>query len=85
MKMSTLSEMPLALEELQSAEHKASTLPKTLTSDELDELVIAIDGYFFFNYDEMSFFNKKQQPEIKLLLDLRSEVLSKYNDSTNTN
>tara|TARA_R110002050_G_scaffold216248_1_gene352348 strand:+ start:854 stop:1024 length:171 start_codon:yes stop_codon:yes gene_type:complete len=56
-----------------------------LTSDELDELVIAIDGYFFFNYDEMSFFNKKQQPEIKLLLDLRSEVLSKYNDSTNTN
>ena len=52
------------------------------TSNELDEMVIAIDGYFFFNYDEMSFFDKQQQSEIKLLLDLRSEVLSKYNDLT---
>jgi len=63
-------------------EHKGSTLPKTLTSNELDEMVIAIDGYFYFNYDEMSFFDKQQQSEIKLLLDLRSEVLSKYNDVT---
>jgi predicted P-loop ATPase len=62
--------------------HKESSLPKTLTSNELDEMVIAIDGYFFFNYDEMSFFDKQQQSEIKLLLDLRSEVLSKYNDVT---
>ena len=62
--------------------HKESSLPKTLTSNELDEMVIAIDGYFFFNYDEMSFFDKQQQSEIKLLLDLRSEVLSKYNDLT---
>jgi|TARA_R110001592_G_scaffold220765_3_gene475420 hypothetical protein len=53
-----------------------------LTSNELDEMVIAIDGYFYFNYDEMSFFDKQQQSEIKLLLDLRSEVLSKYNDVT---
>ncbi len=45
-------------------------------------MVIAIDGYFFFNYDDMSFFDKQKQPEIKLLLDLRSEVLSKYNDIT---
>jgi len=63
-------------------EHRESSLPKTLTSNELDEMVIAIDGYFFFNYDEMSFFDKQQQSEIKLLLDLRSEVLSKYNDLT---
>jgi len=62
--------------------HKESSLPKTLTSNELDEMVIAIDGYFYFNYDEMSFFDKQQQSEIKLLLDLRSEVLSKYNDVT---
>ena len=82
MKMSTLSEMPLVLEELQSVEHKESTLPKTLTSSELDEMVIAIDGYFYFNYDDMSFFDKKQQSEIKLLLDLRNEVMSKYNDVT---
>ena len=82
MKMSILSEMPSVLEELQSVEHKESSLPKTLTSNELDEMVIAIDGYFFFNYDEMSFFDKQQQSEIKLLLDLRSEVLSKYNDVT---
>ena len=45
-------------------------------------MVIAIDGYFYFNSDEMSFFDKQQQSEIKLLLDLRSEVLSKYNDVT---
>lgn len=82
MKMSILSEMPLVLEELQSVEPKASTLPKTLTSSELDEMVIAIDGYFYFNYDDMSFFDKKQQSEIKLLLDLRNEVMSKYNDVT---
>tara|TARA_R110000851_G_scaffold237787_1_gene390638 strand:+ start:1325 stop:1492 length:168 start_codon:yes stop_codon:yes gene_type:complete len=53
-----------------------------LTSSELDEMVIAIDGYFYFNYDDMSFFDKKQQSEIKLLLDLRNEVMSKYNDVT---
>ena len=82
MKTSILSEMPSVLEELQSVGHKESSLPKTLTSNELDEMVIAIDGYFFFNYDEMSFFDKQQQSEIKLLLDLRSEVLSKYNDAT---
>ena len=82
MKISISSEMHSQLEELLSAEHKESSLPKTLTSNELDEMVIAIDGYFFFNYDEMSFFDKQQQSEIKLLLDLRSEVLSKYNDLT---
>jgi hypothetical protein len=30
------------------------------------------------NYDAMSFYQKGTQDEIKLFLDLRSEVLSKY-------
>jgi predicted P-loop ATPase len=74
--------MPSVLEELQLVGRKESMLPKTLTVNELDDLVNAIDGYFYFNYDEMSFFDKRQQSEIKLFLDLRSEVLSKYNDVT---
>ena len=84
MKMSTLSEMPLALEELQLAGHKESTLPKTLSNDELDEMIIAIDGYFFFHYNDLSFFDKKQQHEIEMFLDLRREISSRY-DKLNKN
>ena len=59
-------------------EHKESTLPKTLSNKELEDLLEAIDLYFLWNYDVMSFYEKGTQDEIKLFLDLRSEVLSKY-------
>ena len=78
MKMSTSSETLSQLEELLSAGHKASTLPKTLSNSELGEMLEAIDLYFLMNYDVMSFYEKGTQDEIKLFLDLRSEVLSKY-------
>ena len=78
MKMSTSSEMHSQLEELLSAGHKESTLPKTLSNKELGNLLEAIDLYFLMNYDVMSFYEKGTQDEIKLFLDLRSEVLSKY-------
>jgi len=78
MKMSTSSETLSQLEELLSLEHKESTLPKTLSNEELGNLLEAIDLYFLMNYDAMSFYQKGTQDEIKLFLDLRSEVLSKY-------
>jgi hypothetical protein len=78
MKMSTSSETLSQLEELLSVEHKESTLPKTLSNKELGEMLEAIDLYFLMNYDVMSFYEKGTQDEIKLFLDLRSEVLSKY-------
>ena len=78
MKMSTSSETLSQLEELLSVEHKESTLPKTLSNSELGEMLEAIDLYFLMNYDVMSFYEKGKQDEIKLFLDLRSEVLSKY-------
>ena len=78
MKMSTSSETLSQLEELLSVEHKESTLPKTLSNRELGDLLEAIDLYFLMNYDVMSFYEKGTQDEIKLFLDLRSEVLSKY-------
>jgi len=78
MKMSTSSETLSQLEELLSVEHKESTLPKTLSNEELGNLLEAIDLYFLMNYDVMSFYEKGTQDEIKLFLDLRSEVLSKY-------
>lgn len=78
MKMSTSSETLSQLEELLSAGHKESTLPKTLSNKELGNLLEAIDLYFLMNYDVMSFYEKGTQDEIKLFLDLRSEVLSKY-------
>ena len=78
MKMSTSSETLSQLEELLSVEHKESTLPKTLSNEELGNLLEAIDLYFLMNYDVMSFYEKGTQQEIKLFLDLRSEVLSKY-------
>ncbi len=80
MKMSILSEMPSVLEELQSAGPMESTLPKTLTNNQTDHLIYATNGYFFFNYNEYSFYDKNQMEEIKLFLDLRREVLSKYNE-----
>ena len=80
MTMSTSSEMLSQLEELQFLEHKESTLPKTLSEDEIADLLEAIDLYFLFNYDSDSFFGKKLN-EIKLFLDLRSEVLSRYNEA----
>ena len=76
--MSTSSETLSQLEELLSAGHKESTLPKTLSNSELGEMLEAIDLYFLMNYDVMSFYEKGTQDEIKLFLDLRSEVLSKY-------
>ena len=81
MTMSTSSEMLSQLEELQFLEHKESTLPKTLSEDEIANLLEAIDLYFLFNYDSDSFFSKKLE-EIKLFLDLRSEVLSRYDAAT---
>jgi len=44
----------------------------------------AIDLYFLMNYDSMDFYKKGKQDEIKLFLDLRSEVLSKYKSTTDT-
>jgi hypothetical protein len=59
-------------------EHKESTLPKTLSNDELGDMLEAVDLYFLMNYDSMDFYKKGKQEEIKLFLDLRSEILSKY-------
>ena len=78
MKMSTSSETLSQLEELLSLEHKESTLPKTLSNEELGNLLEAIDLYCLSNDDAMTFYQKGTQDEIKLFLDLRSEVLSKY-------
>ena len=78
MKMSTSSETLSQLEELLSVEHKESTLPKTLSNDELGDMLEAVDLYFLMNYDSMDFYKKGKQEEIKLFLDLRSEILSKY-------
>ena len=81
MKMSTSSETLSQLEELLSAGHKESTLPKTLSNDELGDMLEAVDLYFLMNYDSMDFYKKGKQEEIKLFLDLRSEILSKYKDN----
>ena len=78
MKISISSEMHSQLEELLSAEHKESSLPKALSDKELEELLDAINLYFLFNYNETDFFKKDKIEEIKLFLDLRHEVLSQY-------
>jgi len=78
MEMSISSETLSQLEELLSVEHKESTLPKTLSNDELGDMLEAVDLYFLMNYDSMDFYKKGKQEEIKLFLDLRSEILSKY-------
>ena len=74
----TSSEMLSLLEELQSVEHKESTLPKNLSAKELEELLIAIDGYFVLNYSNKALFDPLQLKEIEGFLDLRHEVLTKY-------
>ena len=75
---STLSAMRSLLEELQSVEHTESTLPKNLSAEELHEMMIAIDGYFILNYSNKSLFNPLQLKEIEAFLDLRHEVLTRY-------
>ena len=82
MKMFTSSAMPSQQEELQLVEPKASTLPKTLSNKELEDLLEAIDLQFLFTYNEYDFFKKGKQEEIKLFLDLRNEVLTRYIDQT---
>eukprot|EP01050_Picozoa_sp_SAG11_P000082 SAG11_NODE_2_length_63684_cov_167.801195_14_plen_72_part_00 len=59
-------------------EHKESTLPKNLSAKELEELLIAIDGYFVLNYSNKALFDPLQLKEIEGFLDLRHEVLTKY-------
>tara|TARA_R110002020_G_scaffold189_1_gene913 strand:+ start:35 stop:280 length:246 start_codon:yes stop_codon:yes gene_type:complete len=66
------------LEELQSVEHKESTLPKNLSAKELEELLIAIDGYFIFNYSNQMLFSPLKLKEMEAFLEIRHEVLSKY-------
>ena len=78
MDKSTLSAMRSLLEELQLVEHKESMLPKNLSAKELEELLIAIDGYFVLNYSNKALFDPLQLKEIEGFLDLRHEVLTKY-------
>ena len=59
-------------------EHKESMLPKNLSAKELEELLIAIDGYFVLNYSNKALFDPFQLKEIEGFLDLRHEVLTKY-------
>ena len=58
--------------------HTESTLPKNLSAEELQELVIAIDGYFILNYSNKSLFDPITLKEMEGFLDLRHEVLTKY-------
>ena len=74
----TSSEMRSLLEELQSVEHKESTLPKNLSAKELEELLVAIDGYFILNYSNQSLFSPLKLREMEAFLEIRHEVLSKY-------
>ena len=78
MDKSTLSAMRSLLEELQSVAHTESTLPKNLSANELNELMIAIDGYFILNYSNKSLFDPLTLKEIEGFLDLRHEVLTRY-------
>jgi len=41
-------------------------------------MMIAIDGYFILNYSNKSLFNPLQLKEIEAFLDLRHEVLTRY-------
>jgi len=78
MKIFTPSETLSQLEELQYLVHKESTLPKDLSNEELGQMLEAVDLHFLYNYNSDSLFSKKFE-EIKLFLDLRSEVIEKYN------
>jgi len=53
-------------------------LPKNLSANELNELMIAIDGYFILNYSNKSLFDPLTLKEIEGFLDLRHEVLTRY-------
>lgn len=63
-------------------EVKESTLLNTLSNKELENLLEAIDLQFLFTYNEYDFLKKNKQEEIKLFLDLRNEVLTRYIDQT---
>ena len=76
MKMFTLSEMPFQQEESQSRGHKESTLLKTFSNSELEELIKQIDCYFLYNYSFNSVFNPQQAIEIECFLELRKEILN---------
>ena len=78
MNRSTLSAMHSLLEELLSAERKESTLLKNSSAEELQEMMIAIDGYFLFNYSNKALFDPFKLKEIEAFLEIRHEVLSKY-------
>ena len=78
MSKSTLSAMRSLLEELQSVEHTESTLPNNLSAKELEELLVAIDGYFILNYSNKALFDPFKLKEIEAFLEIRHEVLSKY-------
>ena len=58
--------------------HTESTLQKNLSAKELQELVVAIDGYFILNYSNKSLFDPITLKEMEGFLDLRHEVLTKY-------
>jgi hypothetical protein len=57
-------------------------LLNTLSNKELENLLEAIDLQFLFTYNEYDFLKKNKQEEIKLFLDLRNEVLTRYIDQT---
>ena len=59
-------------------EHKESTLLKNSSAKELQEMMIAIDGYFLLNYSNQALFDPITLEEIEGFLDLRQEVLIKY-------
>lgn len=76
MKMSTLSEMLSQLEESQFQEPKESTLLKTYSKSELEELIHAVDTYFLYTYNFNSFFSPQKAFEMECFLKLREEILN---------
>jgi len=60
----------------------SGSMSSTLSNKELEDLLEAIDLQFLFTYNEYDFFKKDKQEEIKLFLDLRNEVLTRYIDQT---
>jgi hypothetical protein len=60
----------------------SGSMPSTLSNKELENLLEAIDLQFLFTYNEYDFLKKNKQEEIKLFLDLRNEVLTRYIDQT---
>jgi hypothetical protein len=60
----------------------SGSMSSTLSNKELEDLLEAIDLQFLFTYNEYDFLKKNKQEEIKLFLDLRNEVLTRYIDQT---